>query len=84
MRVDMTPPPTTKLAIAIDLDQLRGLMHRFITETAAGQFDPLMTKLLFSSFLIWFNNRRKSAMNIRAISRALELTNREKGDNYET
>lgn len=54
---------TTKLAIAIDLDQLRDLMQEFIERTDVGQLNPLTSQLLFSSFLVWLRQQQQETTN---------------------
>lgn len=57
-----TPPP--KLGIAIDLDQLRGLMQEFLVEKvregqAAAYGPESLTDWKFETFLQWLSKRRE-------------------------
>ena len=51
----MTSPPTTKLAIAIDLDQLSALLDEYVD----SQELELTDALTLSMFLIWLKKRRQ-------------------------
>ena len=62
--------PTTKLAIVIDLEQLRGLMREFCD--GKGMDDQwLMRRLHLSEFLEWLRQRQQ-----------MEATNETKTDGY--
>jgi len=57
------PPPTTRLGIAIDLDQLRGLMREFIDEAAGETEDIPAYEWRFERFLQWAKRKREGEMN---------------------
>jgi hypothetical protein len=55
------PPPTTRLGIAIDLDQLRGLMREFIDEQKRDYPEQHETELAFEVFLQWLRQRQRES-----------------------
>jgi hypothetical protein len=55
---------TTKLAIAIDLDQLRQLMAEFCSEVAGGGGPMDMERRMhLSTFLTWLRQKRQETSN---------------------
>jgi hypothetical protein len=53
-----TTPTTPKLGIAIDLDQLGGMVREYLAQLAPR--DRLEAQLRFSHFLMWARRRRES------------------------
>ena len=56
----ISPPSTTKLAIAIDLDELRGLMREFIDEQKRDYPEQYEIELTFEVFLQWLRKRQET------------------------
>jgi len=52
-----------KLAIVIDLDQLRGLMREFIDEQKRDYPEQHETELAFEVFLQWLRKKRQETAN---------------------
>jgi len=57
----MTLTPPTKLGIAIDLDELRGLMREFIDEQKRDYPEQHETELAFEVFLQWLLRRQRES-----------------------
>jgi hypothetical protein len=55
---------TTKLAIAIDLDRLRGLMREFIDEHEKDDELKVSLDWTFELFLQWVIRRRQQETNV--------------------
>jgi hypothetical protein len=56
-------PPGPKLALVAGLDQLRDLMREFTASPDVEHLNPLETKLLFSSFLVWLRKRQEKMID---------------------
>jgi len=59
----MTVTPTTKLAIAIDLDQLRGLMREFVNEQEPDPDRRVGLEWTMEVFLQWLRRKRQGIMS---------------------
>jgi hypothetical protein len=57
--ITATPPPTAKLAIAIDLDELRGLMREFVNEQEDDEELKVSLDWTFETFLQWLRRKRQ-------------------------
>jgi hypothetical protein len=66
---------TTKLAIAIDLDQLRTLAEEYIAATGGDGSNDIMERLTLSSFIEWLrqeatHGKKSNHTTNRTVSRS--------------
>jgi hypothetical protein len=64
---------TTKLAIAIDLDQLRELMEEFINEYPPDSPSVVEYQWRFSTFLFWLQRRQETTNESKDSIKNLQL-----------